>query len=326
MKTIILTFLGLSVTCVCSGQFIPYSQYQHAPVLTNPAHVAMGNYTEVLFQHRQSRISNYEIPAVSFVSPLFNMRNGKRYGGVGATVVSQSSGPGNIFKTTGAIGGFAYTIHFSKTHHISAGIQGGIINKKIDLSGIVTESQISVGMYDPALPTGENISNAGVTRLVVNSGFSWYLTDQNQNQKASLGVAFYSMNKPSYEMLAGAAREDVTYVISGEMKAWERNGISLQPSFRYIRSYTSLANIGGVVEYQLNTGKEEINLGMWYKTNKAMVFSLGYTHSAYIIAGAYEFSIASLDANLNNAFEIVLGWRVDKSKNKSKRKVFNPMR
>jgi hypothetical protein len=183
-----------------------------------------------------------------------------------------------------------------------------------------------MGKYDPALPTGENISSAGITRFVVNSGFSWYLTDQNQNQKASLGIAFYNMNKPSYELLTGAAREEVTYVISGEMKAWERNDISFQPSFRYIRSSTSLANIGGVVEYKLNTGKQEINLGTWYKTNKAMVFSLGYTHPAYIIAAAYEFSIASLEVNLNNAFEIVLGWRVDKSKNKSKRKVYNPMK
>ena len=317
MKSIMLTLLGAAITSVASAQFVPYSQYHLNPLLTNPAHAGMTNDAKLLFQYRQAKVANYEIPAISFLYPLFinNGRSKMRYGGIGLTVIRQSSGPGNLFNTTGAIGGFAYNLHLSREHHLSVGLQGGIVNKRIDVSKVTTESQFSGGVYDPSLFHGENFNNTSVTRPVINAGFSWYLTDRKNQQKASLGAALYNMNRPSYDILSHGNKETVTYVISGEVEAWKKDRFSLHPSFRYILSHSSLTNIGMYAAYALSSQHGEITAGAWYKSNKAVVFSAQYSHASYLISAAYEFSaVANLEANLNSAFEIVLGLKLDRTK------------
>lgn len=321
MKNIIISLLFLVPAFAANAQFIPYSQYQVNPVLTNPAQAAMSDQTQVIFQYRQSRVSDYEIPAVSLLYPLF-LRNGNknRYGGIAATIIRQSSGPENMFSTTGFIAGFSYNLHLSSEHHISAGLQGGLVNKKIDVSRITTESQYNLGMYDPSLSHGEDLNSASVTRPVINAGVIWYYTDRLGRQPMSLGVALYNMNRPSYEILTGGNDEIVACIISGEAKVWQKEKLSLHPSFRYIASRASLANIGGYGAYAFSD-QQQVSVGLWYKTSNAMVFNIRYDHASYLVAVASEFSVAThLEAGINNAFEIALGWKMNNIK-----RGYNPM-
>ena len=305
------------------GQFIPYSQYHNAPLLTNPAAPALTDYTQVTLHYRRSRVANYDIPSVSFMTPFYRQSNGMRYGGIGANIISQQAGPNGLYKVTGATGTFAYTIHLSKTHHIGAGIGGGIINKRIDASGITTDSQYALGAYDPSLGNGENIRSNSVTRPVINAGFSWVLTGADDLQKASLGVAAYTMNKPSYDLLEGAAADNTTYVVSGEMALPTSDRVTLIPTFRYIYQGTSLANVGARISYVPGAPDKELSAGLWYKTTKALVVGAQYTYKAYIIGASMDFSIASnLDANINNAVEVVLGWRMNRKERLKSRGAF----
>ncbi|MBT1709546.1 PorP/SprF family type IX secretion system membrane protein [Fulvivirgaceae bacterium PWU5] len=306
------------------GQFIPYSQYHNAPLLTNPAAPALTDYTQVTLHYRRSRVANYDIPSVSFMTPFYRQSNGMRYGGIGANIISQQAGPNGLYKVTGATGTFAYTIHLSKTHHIGAGIGGGIINKRIDASGITTDSQYNLGAYDPSLGNGENIRSNSVTRPVINAGFNWVLTGADDLQKASLGVAAYSMNKPSYDLLEDAAADHTTYVVSGEVALPASDRVTLIPTFRYTYQGASLANVGARISYVPGAPDKELSAGLWYKTTKALVVGAQYNYKAYIIGASMDFSIASnLDANINNAVEIVLGWRMNRKERLKSRGAFS---
>lgn len=304
-----LTFMALAA----EAQFIPYSQFQATPLLTNPGLAGISDHVQVTFQYRQSKASDYEIPSISLLYPLLGKsRQHKRYGGFGVTVVNQSAGPVNLFKTTGVLGGYAHVLHLSRLHHISLGIQGGVVNKRIDATKVTTDSQYSQGGFDPSLPHGEDLANAAVTRPVFNAGAVWYITNRHQEQKAFLGASFYNMNRPSYDLLSsGGSREEFNYVISGEAEVWKQGAISLSPSFRYILSKTSsLANAGLSLQYAL-AHHQKIGTGAWYKTNKAIVSNISYDHGRYFISAAYEFSTTTnLEVNLNNAFEIALGVRM----------------
>jgi type IX secretion system PorP/SprF family membrane protein len=295
------------------AQFIPYSQYHNAPLLTNPASPALTDYTQVTVHYRRSRIANYDIPSVSFIHPFYRQANGMRYGGIGANIINQQAGPGGMYKVTGFTGTFAYTLHLSKTHHLGAGLGGGIINKRIDASRITTDAQYSLGVYDPSLNNAENFQSTSVTRPVINAGLSWLWTDENDQQKATLGLAAYNMNKPAFDLLDNAAGDNMTYVISGEMAVLTRNRITLSPTFRYIYQQASTANIGARISYTPTTPHNVLSAGLWYKTTGALVAGAQYNYKAYVIAASMDFSIASgLDANINNAVEVVLGWRMNR--------------
>jgi type IX secretion system PorP/SprF family membrane protein len=306
-------FSSLFVCQAVYGQFIPYSQYHNAPLLTNPAAPSLTDYMQVTLHYRRSRVANYDIPSISFMMPFYRQSDGLRYGGIGANIINQKAGPNGLYKVTGATGTFAYTLHLSKNHHIGAGISGGIVNKRLDASAITTESQYNLGVYDPSLGNGENIRSSSVTRPVINAGFGWVLTDADDRQKATLGVAAYNMNQPAFDLIDNAASDDMTYVVSGEVDVFTRNRVTLSPTFRYIHQGTSAANIGARVRYALNAADDELSAGLWYKTTKALVAGAQYNYKAYVIGASIDLSTGgSRDANINNAVEIVLGWRMNR--------------
>jgi type IX secretion system PorP/SprF family membrane protein len=307
-----------------SAQFVPYSQFYNAALLTNPAQAAMGDHTEVTLLYRISRVANYDLPSISFIRPLYHKKGELRYGGLGATAINQRTGPSGLYNVTGAMGTFAYLINLSSKHHVSAGLQGGFINKRIDVSNITTDSQYDLGAFNPSLSTGENFQFTSVSQPVINAGFTWILTDTSNLKKASVGVAFYNMNRPTYDLIAGVEREGIMYVVTGEMQAFQNGPVSIHPSFRFISSFTHVANIGASCKYRLEKN-QSIGVGAWYKTTKAIVLSLEYQSKAYTLSSSLDFTSSSgMDANINNAFEVTLGWRMNR-KEKVKKKYAVPI-
>jgi type IX secretion system PorP/SprF family membrane protein len=314
-------FLGSLPLCqTVYGQFISFSQYNNAPLLTNPARAALTDYTQIMMNYRRSRIANYDVPAVSFILPFYRQSNGLRYGGVGFNVISQQAGPGGLYKVTGATATFAYTLHLSKTNHIGAGIAGGFINKRVDASGITTDSQYNLGTYDPSLANGEKFQSGSVTRPVINAGVCWVLTGAYGQEKASLGVAAYSMNKPLFDLLQDGTNDLVTYVVTGEVALLERAHITIAPSFRYVYQGASIANVGARVSYASQPFDYVLSAGIWYKTTQALVVSAQYNYNAFVVGASMDFSIGSdLDASINNAAEISLGWRLNRKERLNKK-------
>jgi type IX secretion system PorP/SprF family membrane protein len=306
LYTFILTGL---LTPHCNAQIVPYSQYYNTPLLTNPSQAGLSDYTEVSVHYRRSRVADYEIPSVSFAHPFYRQRDGLRAGGLGANVIRQQAGPGGAFTVTGALATFAYNIHLSRKHHISAGLQGGVVNKRLDLSRITTDHQFNAGAFDPSLSHGENIASNSISRAVVNSGFCWSLTDTSHVQKAMLGIAFFNMNRPSYDFVSNA-QTALTYAITGEVLLFTKGRASVHPTFRYMGGAAPFANIGAQLRYALSRENSSIGAGVWYKTTQAMVAAMQYSSASYMLAASMDISSApNLAANINNAIEVAFAWR-----------------
>lgn len=305
----------LLITClschVSAAQFVPYSQYYNSPLLTNPAEAALSDVTQLTVHYRKSRVANYEIPSVSFVHPFYRDHDGMRWGGAGVTLINQKAGPSGLYDITAALGTFAYTVHFTKRHHVSAGLQGGVIRKKIDLSAITTDNQFNLGAFDPSLPLGENIQFSQASGAVINAGFNWTFTDSSNVPKAMISVAFSNMNRPAYEFIADNEREELVYTLTGEFKLLEYGNASLYPMFRYVGSAVPFANAGAQLRYQLAQDYHSVSLGAWYKTTNALIAAIQYNNLNYTIAASMDFSTNSgLQANINNAVELSFGWRL----------------
>jgi type IX secretion system PorP/SprF family membrane protein len=295
-----------------AAQLIPYSQYYNSPVLTNPAEAASGDFIQLGVHYRKSRVANYETPSLSFIHPFYRNRDDVRFGGAGFNLINQKAGPGGLYNTTALLGTFAYIIHFSKSLHVGAGLQGGMIYKKIDLMAITTDHQFNLGAFDPSLPNGENIQFSAASSPVINSGFTWMLTDNSSIPKAQLGIAFSNMNRPAYEFMPDNRKgEKMTYTITGAVKLLAHRSISIHPMFRYIGGTSSFVHVGAQFHYRLREQDNDLRAGFWYKTTQALVTAVQYSTSNYIIAASMDFtSNDTLQANINNAFELSLNWRL----------------
>lgn len=312
-RTLYLLLFFLVGNFCAPAQFLPYSQYQNTPLLTNPSQAALSDFTQFTVNYRRSRVANYEVPSVSFVHPFYRNRDGLRISGVGVNVISQSAGPGGAFKVMGATGTFAYNVHLSRRHHLSAGIQGGVINKRLDPSGLTTDNQFNFGAFDPSLSTGENFAFNSISKPIVNSGFSWTFTDSSSTQRALLGVAFFNMNQPSFQLGTESNSDAITYTITGEMLLVQCGRAELRPTFRYMSGTAPFANVGALLQYGLARENSSLLIGGWYKTTQALVGAIQYNDRSYSIAASMDFSAASgLQANIHNAIEFSLTWRLQR--------------
>ncbi len=318
------TLIVFLVSQTLLAQLRPYTQYHLAPTLTNPALVGTSDYLQVTAQYRQSNVSAYQIPSLSFIYPFFKKETGNRYGGMGFTLINQSSGPSGMYQVTGALGGFGYDLTLNERHHLATGLQLGYINKRIDMGKVTTDSQFGSSGFDADLATGEEFERTSTGNLTINTGATWYYTDAIGSTKASLGLSFYNLNRPAYSFLKDRSREPVDYLVHGSLRAAQWGKVSVVPSFRYLhQGKKPLATLGSLFEYRVNrAGESKLGAGLWLHTNHSAGVSLQYEQAQYLIAFGYDFSTFSEPSipSLNNAFEVALSWRMNRKQRLTSRK------
>src|SRR4051794_14769421 len=113
--------LGLLLhTNLVKAQQIPYSQYLRTPMFTNPAEVAAGNERQAVLNYRrqgsgeEDRISS---SAVSYIHPFQNRETGRKWGGVGLSVLSEQAGYQGMLQNTGVMAAYAHTVYL--TQHLT---------------------------------------------------------------------------------------------------------------------------------------------------------------------------------------------------------------
>jgi len=297
------------------AQLYQYAQYYVSPGWLNPAQTGLVDEVEITAQYRESKLSGYRFPSLSVAYPFFNKTTGLKQGGFGMGLAQEQFGPENIYTVTQWAGGFAYNLPITKHHFISAGLQGGLVNRKVDPSKVTTDNQYLFGSFDPGRPPGENFVNTSTNTVTINSGFAWSMTDELDRQKAYLGIAFFGMNTPRANLLQDAARDRVLYSISGAVRVPVRGtSFTWLPNFRWIiQGNLSFANIGQRWHYTFGSGSPSfIGLGLWYNTNKIAVSNLEYGTNRFLVALAYNGSLtksAPVPA-ISSAWEIAFTWRI----------------
>jgi len=300
------------------AQFRPYSLYPLSPVLTNPALVAADDYGQVTAHYRQSRVAGYQVPSLSYVHPFYGKAGGNRYGGMGFALINQSAGPAALYQVTGAMGGLGYHLAPGPHHALDAGLQLGLINKRIAPGAITTDAQFGAGGFDPTLPTGELPDGPGRTAVALNAGLHWSCADRAGRRKASLGLALHNANRPAYPFLGERNREPVGYVVTGSFRAAGRGNFSAEPTFRYfLEGPTALGSVGAQFGYALGDRKEtKVSATLWYHTNVSPGLGLQLETKGFVLgfgADGSSYRNATMEPG-NNAYEVALAWRINRKK------------
>ena len=326
----LLTLAYLLSAGAASAQSAMFSQYYFSPMNISPAMLGSPSDLTVGLQHRTQwrNLDNpYLASMLSVVKPVATPGAPQRQrGGIGLSVVNESTGATRLYQSLGVHLGAAYNLDLDQahTHRFSLGLQGGFTQRRLNTNQLRWGSQ-----YDPIVGYSAEIApspgslNDRVGFASFAAGIVYYYNPTRElllrRVSGFAGLAVSNINRPFGSFNDGGAREARILKGHGGIE------IPLSPSVRLLPqvlvAYRSTqryhANVGSYVHYRLSQSplpsEEALQLmaGAWYRWDDSWVASAGFSYRRYRLAVSYDFNTqpVAVDAFGGGAFEVSLAYR-----------------
>jgi type IX secretion system PorP/SprF family membrane protein len=259
------------------------------PFVLNPALAGTNNYFQVLSSNRFQWVGFTDAPitnSLSLYGPLVEHPMGW-----GATISYDVSGPQSTMTFHGS---YAYQYNINEDMNISAGLNVGVMQSKIDLA--------KIEMPDPDDP-------------LINDKENYYVPDAN------LGFYFYS---PTYHAglvithllnskikigadPTGKSRLARHYYLTGGYKYYYNREWAFEPSFVLKKVWPAPFQL----DFNIRAWYRNMMwAGLSYRTQEAISIMLGYVYDRKIYIGySYDLVLNPLRAHNFGSHEIMLGYR-----------------
>jgi type IX secretion system PorP/SprF family membrane protein len=330
MKKAVFSFIfligGLEVL---QAQDPMFSQFYSAPLYLNPALAGAETNMVIGVNYRtqwNSLQSPYQTGQVSLTHPLIvNGVNRKHIGGLGVSVFNEVAGQYNNFKTFGIVAGGAYNLPFDKWDNtfISIGLQGGIIQKKIDNGDLTWGSQYDpyFGFNQSIQPSVNNI-NQVVSYPVINAGLTFNHNSQKLNGDLSefVGVAISNLNKPNESMIIGSQNQlPLLLKVHGGFDYTLNDRVGIAPQILWMRQNNiDQINVGTYLSYSVSVEEQPFiaTLGTWYRVGDSFIMMVGFSKNKFSFGFSYDLTTSTLRyaTRGQGAYEVSLQYRIPKLK------------
>ena len=328
-----------------SGQEAFFNQYFSAKLFLNPALASQETSPTLGSNYRtqwKNTIIPYKTSQFSYIMPLIKKTDfaEKQGGSIGVSVYNDNAGEGN-FKTLGTY--FTYSFNFpisydGKTMLVSFGLQGGVVQRQIDLSDLQWGSQ-----YQPFVGYISTLSGESNLDFVANNvypdfnagflfSYNGAKTSFKKNVNFHIGGAVYHLNTPD---------ESFTEIESKLPRLLKlHSGLDWKIKERYkISPNVLLINQGDI--YHINAGmylsyqfipfstnpmvsETEFLFGSWYRFSDSFIFLTGFQNKNLTLGFSYDLNgsnLRSVNQGLG-AYEISL--TISQFKNNRLRKISTP--
>ncbi|MEL6561883.1 MAG: PorP/SprF family type IX secretion system membrane protein [Bacteroidota bacterium] len=235
----IITVIMMSFPLIGNAQEYVYTLNPFAPINYNPAVVGMDNIASMSFLHQESEIGpgvNYSNNLLTGEYPIVS-KLGRRYGGIGITLIERDAGDSDLLKTYAAGLSLAYNLQIARNQYISFGLKGTYYNKQTSLESLTTGSQWIAAefRFDPNAALGESISDQNISYLGLDAGFTWYLSSKADEQKAFFGASLLNSNRPNDSFFESQSEIPSSFLINAGAVLYESRRIQVLPQIFYQR-------------------------------------------------------------------------------------------
>lgn len=315
MKKLTYLILWMLTAYPLQAQDLSFSQYHYTPFLSNPALIGSDNHLNVFANFRQQPIPDGQsilTPMVSADYPLLSAKSGKRWGGVGLTLINDQAG--DLVNTSAIAAAFAYNLSLGKSQ-LSFALQAGYFNRSVDAGQLLTNSQYVGGVLNPGLPSGENLEQGQAGFFNTGAGILWYKPTAHQRKQAFLGLATNNFLSPEAQIAEAYLAQIPAYTtaIGGLNLMPETAPWIIMPNFRYTYFRANhQANLGSWLRRKTGDDPQtSLGAGLWYNTNQSLIASLEWEQPSWLFAISYDFSLNSSTQvwQRNGTLEITLGFR-----------------
>lgn len=320
------TYLMLTSLMLCSGSSILIAQDAHlsqfyAPELAlNPAMTGMfsGNYRVHLHYRVQwaSVIANpFETVILSYDQPF------KRFG-IGAYVTNFRGGSVamNFFNAAISVA-YEISIDPQKVHHLTTGIQLGIIYKSFNPGAATFNNQYDTayagGSFDPGLPSGEVFQTTNVLLPDVNFGVFYFNEKKHATFNPYGAISGFHLTQPKETFYDGENKLPMRIVVYAGTKIKIDNIYSVEPQLLFMQQKNDIEiQVGAMVYYNIEGSNANFFAGPYYRGNDAIMLHLGGTYEQYIFRLSYDFNISKLReiSKGRGGFEVSITYTKQKAK------------
>jgi type IX secretion system PorP/SprF family membrane protein len=338
-KPLLILFISLLYTTCFKSQDIHFSQYNENPLLVNPA-LAGSNFAmraSIVYRDQWASITTpYRSFGLSFDS-RFNASNWKpvdsrrsmtfrkqkhRMAG-GISIYNDKAGDSKM-GTLILNGTFAMSFPLSKLSGLSFGLQGGLMQRKVDGSKLLYSNQYNGYTYDSSIPSGEHYGQTNFMKGDLAAGVAYtYAREEssiaaNDQLNAQIGFSTYHLTSPNQFFLNGSDRLKRKFIFHGNILFGIKNSsIGINPSWLAQMQGPSKEILAGLmIKYYINdnskyTGikkRSSIGIGAYYRTGDAIIASVLYEAGRYAIGFSYDINTSKLvnASKGRSAFEITL--------------------
>lgn len=332
--------IGILFSQIAVSQDFHFSQFNENPSLLNPAltgatHVMRASivykdqwrsittpYTSYGFSFESKfKASNWET-----VDPRRSMTFKKSYNRVagGLSVYNDKAGDAKMGTLQTNLS-LAMFFPLNKLSSLSLGLQGSIVQRKVDNTKLIYPTQYNGTTYDPNLSSGEKLSQQNFSYPELGAGILWSYSQSeksiaaNNQVKALIGFSVYHINRPKQNFVAGVSdRLFRKYVFHGNILFGIPNSMfAIVPSWLVQFQGPSKEIVAGtMVKYFVKddskyTGiikRSSIGIGAYYRAGDAIIASLLIETGKYSIGLSYDINASGLSkvSNAKGGFEITL--------------------
>lgn len=216
MKKIVFFIASLLTIQVSQAQDLHFSQTAQTPLLINPAAAGVfDGWERAIINHRNQWLgagTQFMSTAVAVDANLWKseIQNDRPHLGVGLMFFNDVGGDSKFGHQNGSLT-VSGILPMGRTGHIiSAGIQGGIGQRKADISNISFLNQWDGTQFDQNIVSGEANTLSSFTYLDASAGL-YYVYDGGQNTfardndfKLQIGFSGYHLNRPALRYISGS--------------------------------------------------------------------------------------------------------------------------
>ncbi|MDF2437819.1 MAG: hypothetical protein K0Q95_2195 [Bacteroidota bacterium] len=325
-KTIFAFCLLSGTSAALFSQDLHFSQYNQTPSLVNPALTGISNVlrASVIYKDQWRSItvpyktygasvelkfkgSNWE-KAGQHMTKIYKKAFNRMAGGL--SFYSDKAGDGNMGSTQVNLS-LATFVPLNPNSSLSLGLQGSLVQKKVDYSKLVFPDQYSGTTYDPNMDQGETYGANNFIYPDFAGGIAWSYgyneksIGANNEFRANVGASLYHFNQPKQKFLVDTReRLSMKYVLHGDFLVGIPNtNVALAPSYIAEIQAPSTEIVGGMmVKYYFSqdskyTGylkRSAVGLGAYYRNRDAMIFSFLLEYQQYAIGVSYDLNTSKL--------------------------------
>jgi type IX secretion system PorP/SprF family membrane protein len=284
--------IGLTLFCIpaVAQQMPHYSQYYLNDFVINPAIAGTRDYYDVRVNNRSQWVGITDAPrtfTLSLHSPLK-----KKNMGLGGTIFTDITGP---TRRIGINGSYSYHLRVSENTQLSMGLSAGIMQFAIDASKVTVRDQ------------GDMYFTSGVQSAIVpDFAFGLYL----YNKKYFVGASAPQINQSRLKLVKDAetsARLEDHYFVTGGYTFDLNEEFQIQPVIlaKYVAPTPIMVDISSRVIY-----KENLWLGLTYRTRDALSFAFGFLYQEQLMFGySYDHTVSGLQKYSSGTHEVMIGIR-----------------
>ncbi len=325
MKKKLLLPLLLFCSVQLLAQDVHFSQFFETPLLRNPAlaglfsgdvrvqSVYRNQWQSVTVPYRTVSLSAEFKKAVSHSNNFFTFGGQVLYDQAGTIALTTT----HLLPTLN----FHKSLSDEKNMYLSAGLMGGLVQRKFDRSKVTTNSQFNGLAYDPLLSDGESYTSSSYSYLDLTAGlsFSMQLNEKEENN-LYFGFSYQHFNKsktisfygqPAYEMVP-------KLVVSGGIRTnvSDFSYVTFQGDFSKQGTYTEM--LGGFL-YSLKLDDADdpmllIHAGAMLRLKDAVIPVVKLEKKPMAISVSYDANISQLSvaSQSRGGIEITLSYQTFK--------------